>query len=181
MSGREERRKTLERLRRAPIVAGVLAWALLSWLAGGCGAPSAGSAGQRSTPVSSQPQEVRATAARTERPAAEMPYGRIDWERGVMVAVGRGFPPTGTGNASQRKLLARRAAVVDAERNLARLAELARSGEAGEAQGALTPPDGSTEGQVILESVRGARIVSERQGDDGAVEVTMEAPIPGPS
>ena len=49
---------------------------------------------------------------------AEAAEGGLHWEDGKVVAVGYGVPPTGVYGA-RANLLARRAAVVDAQRNLA--------------------------------------------------------------
>ncbi|MEW6230123.1 MAG: hypothetical protein AB1700_18905 [Bacillota bacterium] len=149
--------------------AGLLTGAMILCLMGGCRATSSGASGMAAPTVQSSPESPSSERKRT---ALELPYGKIDWERGVMVATGRGLPPADAGNTAQRKLLARRAAIVDAERNLARLAAQARSGQATVGQ--------EQQGGVVLGAVQGVQVVSERYNDDGSVEVTMEAPIPIP-
>jgi len=44
--------------------------------------------------------------------------GRVLWEQGIIEAMGLGVAPEGITNPAQRQALARRAAVVDAQRNL---------------------------------------------------------------
>ncbi len=45
------------------------------------------------------------------------PWGRIDWEEKVVIVEGRGKVPKSYETEGQAKLLARRAALIDAERN----------------------------------------------------------------
>lgn len=85
-----------------------------------------------------------------------------DLEKGTIRASGVGLPSTGAGSDAQAKILARRAAITDGQRNLARkLADLQQRAGVSRASG---------ETIVIKEFI----IVEEKQLPDGAHSVVLE-------
>lgn len=103
----------------------------------------------------------------------------VDWQKGVITVVGRGLPPKHITNPAQAKILAMRAATVEAQKNL--LATILKM---------KTPPDRGMKEYLdekhieitrIEGFVRGAMVVKEEYKDDGSAEVTLEVPIAGGS
>lgn len=104
--------------------------------------------------------------------------GSINWEKGSesdIEAIGIGLPPENMG--ARGNVLARRAAVVDAQRNLAEII-----------QGVQIDSDTVMENLVISSDVvrnkvsamvRGARIVEEGTNEDGSYFVKMRVPMYG--
>lgn len=101
-----------------------------------------------------------------------------NWDAGVIKAQGFGIEPSTAQSAAQALLLARRAAVVDAYRNLleASLAVTVRSRTAVE-QGGVKWDTVEAEVQGV---VRNADILAERQDPDGRYVVAMQMPMYGP-
>lgn len=94
-----------------------------------------------------------------------------DWNSGVIQATGTGVPTTGAIGA-QARILARRAAIADAQRNLLELTK-----------GVQVDAETTVEMLMVTSDIirtkvsgvlTGARIVSERQLEGGAYEVTMQ-------
>lgn len=94
-----------------------------------------------------------------------------DWNNGVIQATGSGVPTTGTIGA-QARMLARRAAIADAYRQLLEMTE-----------GVQVDADTTVEMMMVTSDVirtkvsgvvKGAKIVSENMTPDGGYEVTMQ-------
>ena len=104
--------------------------------------------------------------------------GETDWGRQVVTVTGYGVAPTGT-RAAQARILARRAAIVDAYRYLAEYVQ----GVNVDAE--TTVADAMTQSDVVKTKVnaivKGAKIVpgSEKFTSDGGYEVTLELPMFG--
>ena len=104
--------------------------------------------------------------------------GETDWGRQVVTVTGYGVAPTGT-RAAQARILARRAAIVDAYRYLAEYVQ----GVNVDAE--TTVADAMTQSDVVKTRVsavvKGAKIVpgSEKFTSDGGYEVTLELPMFG--
>lgn len=103
----------------------------------------------------------------------------VDWNKNVIRATGGGVAPAGARNAAQAKMMARRAAIVDAYRQLAESA-------GGVNIDAETTVDMASVSSDVIKTkvqavVRGARIVSEKATADGGYEVTVEVPLYGVS
>ena len=104
--------------------------------------------------------------------------GETDWGRQVVTVTGYGVAPTGT-RAAQARILARRAAIVDAYRYLAEYVQ----GVNVDAE--TTVEDAMTQSDVVKTKVsavvKGAKIVpgSEKFTSDGGYEVTLELPMFG--
>ena len=103
----------------------------------------------------------------------------VDWQKGVITAIGRGLPPQHITNPGQAKILAMRAAKVEGYKALLETILQMK-----------TPPDKGMKEYLnekhieitrIEGFVKGARVVKEEYKDDGSAEVTLEAPIAGGS
>lgn len=103
----------------------------------------------------------------------------VDWNSNVIRATGGGVAPAGARTMAQARMMARRAAIADAYRQLA------------EYVGGVNVDSETTVDMAAVQSdvirtkvkatIRGARIVSEGQTGDGGYEVTMEVPMFGVS
>ena len=103
----------------------------------------------------------------------------VDWNSNVIRATGGGVAPAGARTMAQARMMARRAAIADAYRQLAEYV-------GGVNVDAETTVDmAAVQSDVIKTKVkatiRGARIVSEGSTADGGYEVTMEVPMFGVS
>ena len=103
----------------------------------------------------------------------------VDWNSNVIRATGGGVAPAGARTVAQARMMARRAAIADAYRQLAEYV-------GGVNVDAETTVDmAAVQSDVIRTKVnatiRGARIVSEGTTGDGGYEVTMEVPMFGVS
>ena len=104
---------------------------------------------------------------------------KVDWNKNVIRATGGGVAPAGARNAAQARMMARRAAIVNAYRQLAESA-------GGVNIDAETTVDMASVSSDVVKTkvqavVRGARIVSEKATSDGGYEVTVEVPLYGVS
>lgn len=122
--------------------------------------------------------EVQNTTVAVNVQVKQDEKGNVNWEKGAdsdVVAVGIGLPPENMG--ARGTVLARRAAVVDAQRNLAEII-----------QGVQIDSDTVMENLVISNDdvrtkvsalVKGARIIDEGTNMDGSYFVKMRIPIYG--
>ncbi|MDP2681748.1 MAG: hypothetical protein Q8P28_02925 [Deltaproteobacteria bacterium] len=103
----------------------------------------------------------------------------VDWQKGVITAVGRGLPPKDITNPAQARLLAMRAAKVEGYKNLLEIILKMK-----------TAPDRGMKEYLdekhieitrIEGFVKGAMVVKEEYKNDGSAEVTLEVPIAGGS
>ncbi len=106
------------------------------------------------------------------------PQGTIDWNGRFIESVGMGVAPAGKENTAQGKLLAQRAAVADAYRQLAETV----NGVQVDAQ--TTVKDYVVQSDLIrtrvTATIRGAKQVGEpKQNNDGSVAITLRLPIYG--
>jgi len=100
--------------------------------------------------------------------------GQIDWSQGqnsAIEAVGIGLPPENAHTSAQAKLLARRAAVVDAYRNLLEMTQEIQ------VDSETTMKDLMIENDTVKTQVsgiiQGAKIKSEKQMSDGSYRVVL--------
>lgn len=102
-----------------------------------------------------------------------------DWSSGTITVEGTGVAPTTAMSGIQARMLARRAAVVDAYRQMAEIIK-----------GVNVDSDTTVENMMVTSDVtkthvsaliRGAKIISEKALDDGGYMVTMEIPMYGAS
>jgi len=103
----------------------------------------------------------------------------VDWQKGTITAIGRGYPPKDITNPAQIRILTMRAAKVEGYKAL--LETILKM---------KTPPDRGMKEYLdekhiemtrIEGFVKGAMVVKEEYKDDGSAEVTLEVPITGGS
>lgn len=102
--------------------------------------------------------------------------GGIDWQKGYVEVVGIGVPPANVSKV-QARLMARRAAMADAYRQL------------GEIVFGVNVDSETTVKNFVVESdvirtkvdatIKGAQVVAEKEQKDGSYEVTMRMPVAG--
>jgi len=103
----------------------------------------------------------------------------VDWNKNVIRATGGGVAPANARTMAQARMMARRAAITDAYRQLAEyVGGVNVDSETTVDMAAVTSDIIKTRVQA---TIRGARIVSEGQTSDGGYEVTMEVPMFGVS
>jgi hypothetical protein len=117
---------------------------------------------------------VNPSAANT--PVTEI-KGVVNWDQGVIQAVGTGVPPAQTSSPAQANAMARRAAVVDAYRNLTEVIGGVR------VEAETTVRNFEVASDVVKTRIsgliQGARIVSEQSMPDGSYQVTMQVNLFG--
>jgi len=101
----------------------------------------------------------------------------IDWNIGRVRARGVGLPPKQAPTPTVRRELAKRAAIVDAERNMVRILEMINVAPGQNLTSVVG--DGNFK-QKLSGFLQGYRIASERDMDGGKLEVEIELPLTGP-
>ncbi|BBD06968.1 hypothetical protein [Desulfovibrio ferrophilus] len=103
--------------------------------------------------------------------------GFIDWEDAKAVASGTGAPPANAANLAQARAAARRAAVLDARRNLMEVVGQVRIDSQTTVRNLLVQND------LVTSRVQGilahSTIVAEQMLADGSVRVTVSVPLTG--
>lgn len=102
----------------------------------------------------------------------------VDWTAGKIRAKGKGVPPPKTSNPTIMHEMAKRAALVDAQRNLLKILEQVQVDSTRNIKSFLGEKKYRDKIQGF---VQGYRVVGERDLGDGAVEVELELPLTGPS
>ena len=106
---------------------------------------------------------------------AEAAPNNIDWHKNVITVTGMGVPAKGTSGA-QARIMARRAALVDAYRQLAEIVE----GVYIDAETTVTQAMANDVVKARVQGViKGAQIVDENITSDGGYEVTVQLPLFG--
>ncbi len=108
--------------------------------------------------------------------AAEAQSG-MDWDTATVTAEGYGVAPATAYSAAQARMMARRAAIVDAYRQLAEQIKGVNV-DATTTVGNMMVTDDTVTTKVSA-FVQGARIISEKAGNDGSYTVTMRVPVYG--
>ena len=106
----------------------------------------------------------------------EAAEGGLHWEDGKVIAVGYGLPPTGV-YGTRADLLARRVAIVDAQRNLAEFIQGTQIDAETTLHNYMTEND--TVKTRVSALIQGATIVEEEAMGDGSYRVTMSVPLYG--
>ncbi|SFT59928.1 hypothetical protein SAMN02910356_01240 [Selenomonas sp. GACV-9] len=103
----------------------------------------------------------------------------VDWDNSVIRATGGGVAPSRARTQAQARMMARRAAIVDAYRQLAEyVGGVNIDGETTVNMAEVTSDVIRTR---VNATIRGARIIKEGVTSDGGYEVTMEVPLFGVS
>ncbi len=100
----------------------------------------------------------------------------VDWAGGKIRAKGMGLPPAKGPNQTIRHELAKRAALVDAQRNLLKILDQLKVDRDHNLKSYLGEKKYT---EKIQGFVRGYSIVAERELENGAVEVDVELPLTG--
>ena len=103
----------------------------------------------------------------------------VDWNNNVIRATGGGVAPANARNMAQARMMARRAAITDAYRQLAEY--VGGVNVDSETTVSMAEVQSDVVKTRVQATVRGARIVDERQTGDGGYEVTVEVPMFGVS
>ncbi|SMC95741.1 LPP20 family lipoprotein [Sporomusa malonica] len=103
--------------------------------------------------------------------------GLINWDEGFVEAIGTGVPSSIAKSPAQARLMARRAAIVDAQRNLLESVEGVQVTAETTVQNFETTND--TVKTQVSGIVKGAKIVNEQQLADGTYQVTMRIGLYG--
>lgn len=105
--------------------------------------------------------------------------GGVDWDQAVIRAEGAGVAPATAYNSVQARLMARRAAIVDAYRQLAEQIKGVNVDATTTVQNMMMTNDTVTTKVSAL--VQGARIVDEKVLPEGGYSVTLQVPVFGVS
>jgi hypothetical protein len=101
----------------------------------------------------------------------------VDWTAGIVTASGIGFPPADALNNTQARLLAKRAALSVAYRNLLEAFKAIRVDSVTTVKNHVISSD---EIQVKVQGmVEDAKIIKERELEKGGYEVTLQMPLTG--
>jgi hypothetical protein len=118
-----------------------------------------------------------APGLRADQGVESVGKGQIDWVQYRVSAMGYGAPPARAQNAAQARLLAQRAAVVDARRNLLEVVEGVRIDGRTLVENMIATKD------VIVSKVQGvlkhAQVDKMEFTSDGAAEATVSMPLSG--
>lgn len=104
-------------------------------------------------------------------------YGSINWEQGVVEAIGAGIPSRMAKSPAQARLMARRAAIVNAQRNLLETIEGIKVTAETTVQNLETTSD--TVRTRITGIVKGAKIADEQLLADGSYQITLRIDLFG--
>lgn len=103
--------------------------------------------------------------------------GNVDWSRMIITAKGIGAPPANAANIAQARAMARRAAIVVAQRNLLEIVKGVRI------DSQTLVKDFMTQSDIIRSQVsgivRGSRLIDVAYMSDSSVEATVAMPLMG--
>jgi hypothetical protein len=102
----------------------------------------------------------------------------VDWTSGKIHATGYGMPPQNASNGTVRREMAIRAALADAQRNMLNTIAQIRIDTDQTVKSAMRSKNVTLKIEGFL---KGFTIVSERELENGKVEVVLELPLTGPS
>lgn len=102
----------------------------------------------------------------------------VDWAAGTIRARGLGLAPRGAPNPTVRHAMARRAALADGRRNLLRTIGRIRLHTGRDVKTVMQNPDFA---ERIRGFVKGHTVASERELEDGKIEIILELPLNGPN
>ena len=102
----------------------------------------------------------------------------VDWTTGNVRAIGIGIPPLYIANKNVQREMTKRAALADAQRNMLRTIEQIRIDTDHTVQSAMANNKVASRVQGFL---KGYTMISERELDNGNIEVVIELPLTGPA
>jgi len=97
--------------------------------------------------------------------------GRVSWEQGVVEAIGTGLPPENARSVAQANVLARRAAIVDAQRNLVESIQGVQVDSETIMKNLQISSDVVT--TKVSGLIKGAKIIRQQVMPDGSYQVVM--------
>lgn len=103
--------------------------------------------------------------------------GRVSWDQGVIEAIGTGVPPTNATSMAQSRALTRRAAIVEAYRNLAETIQGVQVDS--ETTMANLQINSDIVKTKVSGLIRGAKIIREQAMADGSYQVVMSIKLYG--
>jgi len=174
------RRQKKKRGRRSVFLLLLTAYCLLHTVVTGCGKSEKEAITEETqVAVVEKRAEVAEFAEAYKKVFVVSEVDGVDWQKGVITAVGRGYPPKDITNPAQVRILTMRAAKLEGYKALLETIMKIK-----------TPPDKGMK-QYLDERhieisrvegfVKGARIIKEEYKDDGSAEVTLEVPLTGVS
>lgn len=101
----------------------------------------------------------------------------VDWSAGKIRARGKGIAPGGI-NGPERRQMARRAAIVDGQRNLLAVVQQIRISSELDVKKYMSNNNHAVR---IKGFIKGYSIVEEHEEQDGSFEVILELPLTGPT
>jgi len=104
--------------------------------------------------------------------------GKVDWTNGVVMVLGIGAPPANAANAAQARAMAKRAAIVVAQRNLLETLKGVRVDSETLVENFITTSDKIR--TAVQGIIRGASEMKTQYMSDGSVEVTIGVKLAGP-
>ena len=107
---------------------------------------------------------------------AEAASNQIDWNKNVITVIGSGIAPPGT-RAAQARILARRAAIADAYRQMAEIVQGVNVDATTTVEQMMVESDTIT--LKVNAVIRGAQVIDKGITSDGAYEVVMHLPLFG--
>ena len=102
----------------------------------------------------------------------------VDWAAGRVRATGVGLPPKDAGSPGAVHAMTQRAALADAQRNLLRTIEQIKIDGNRSVKSVMQSGNGA---QRIQGYLKGYTVVSERELEDGRIEIILELPLTGPT
>jgi hypothetical protein len=103
--------------------------------------------------------------------------GKVDWTNGVVMVVGIGAPPANAANAAQARAMAKRAALVVAQRNMLETLKGVRVDSETLVENFITTSDRIR--TAVQGIIRGASEMKTQYMSDGSVEVTIAIKLAG--
>lgn len=103
--------------------------------------------------------------------------GGENWDNGTIVATGMGVAPANAVNVAQARAMARRAAIVDAYRQMAETISGVNVTSESTVENFITQSDVTR--TKVNAMIKGAKVIKEEMTKDGAYEVTMSVPMFG--
>ena len=101
-----------------------------------------------------------------------------DWTSGKIRAAGHGLPPVQAASSTVRREITKRAALLDAQRNLLKIVENIRISPTLDIKTSMRD---ANHAERIQGFIRGYSVVSETERDDGSIDIILELPLTGPT